>query len=83
MKALYDSKSKTIDDRGLKNLFTEKEKYKTWLLFESALAEAQAEYGLIPKKLRRKLKMPPNLKTLISKKWTVFTKKLVMALSLF
>ncbi|PAD45343.1 class-II fumarase/aspartase family protein [Shouchella clausii] len=64
MKALYDSKSKTIDDRGLKNLFTEKEKYKTWLLFESALAEAQAEYGLIPKKAAQEIKEAAKLENL-------------------
>lgn len=48
MRALYDSKSKTINDQGIKELFTQEEKYKTWLLFEAALAKAQAEYGFIP-----------------------------------
>ncbi|MCM3705978.1 MULTISPECIES: class-II fumarase/aspartase family protein [Cytobacillus] len=48
MRALYDSKSKTIDDQGIKHLFTQEEKYKAWLLFEAALAQAQAEAGFIP-----------------------------------
>lgn len=48
MRALYDSKSKTMDDQGIKNLFSQEEKYKTWLLFEAALAQAQAEAGFIP-----------------------------------
>lgn len=49
MRALYDSKSKTIDDRGIRELLTDNYKYETWLLFESALAQAQAELGFIPK----------------------------------
>ncbi|MGX7023604.1 class-II fumarase/aspartase family protein [Vagococcus hydrophili] len=49
MRALYDSKSKTMDDRGIKELFSNEAKYKTWLMFEAALAEAQAECGFIPK----------------------------------
>ncbi|QNH67513.1 adenylosuccinate lyase family protein [Proteus vulgaris] len=48
MRALYDSKSKTIDDRGIKNLLSNEAKYSTWLMFEAMLAQAQAEYGFIP-----------------------------------
>ncbi|WP_313469387.1 lyase family protein, partial [Carnobacterium sp.] len=48
MRALYDSKSKTINDRGIKELLTKEEKYRTWLEVEVALAQAQAEYGIIP-----------------------------------
>ncbi|MBP1041192.1 adenylosuccinate lyase family protein [Vagococcus sp. BWB3-3] len=48
MRALYDSKSKTMDDRGIKALFSQEAKYNAWLLFESALAQAQAEAGFIP-----------------------------------
>ncbi|WP_125702590.1 class-II fumarase/aspartase family protein [Lacticaseibacillus daqingensis] len=48
MRAFYDSKSKTIDDQGLRYLFTDEFKYKTWLMFEAKLAEAQAEEGFIP-----------------------------------
>lgn len=49
MRAFYDSKSNSIDDRGIKDLLSENEKYQTWLLFEASLAEAQAEAGFIPK----------------------------------
>lgn len=49
MRALYDSKSKTILDRGLKELLTKEESYRTWLQVEIALAQAQASVGLIPK----------------------------------
>ena len=56
MRALYDSKSKTINDRGIKELFSDEEKYKTWLLFESALAQAQAEEGFIPEQAARDIK---------------------------
>lgn len=48
MRAFYDSKSKTIDDRGIKDLFTDQTKYKAWLEIEKALAKAQAEQGFIP-----------------------------------
>lgn len=47
MRAYYDSKSK-LDDRGVKHLLSDEMKYKTWLKVESALAQAQAEEGLIP-----------------------------------
>lgn len=48
MRALYDSKSK-LDDRGIKNLLSEKKKLETWLKVEQALALSQAEEGYIPK----------------------------------
>lgn len=56
MRALYDSKSKTMDDRGIKELFSNEEKYKTWLKFEAALAQAQAEVGFIPESAARDIK---------------------------
>lgn len=45
MRALYDSKSK-LDDRGIKALLSETEKYRTWLKVEVALALAQAGGGI-------------------------------------
>ena len=48
MRALYDSKSK-LDDRGIKYLLSEENKYRTWLKVEGALALSQAEEGFIPK----------------------------------
>ena len=48
MRALYDSKSK-LDDRGIKYLLSEENKYKTWLKVEGALALSQAKEGFIPK----------------------------------
>ncbi|MGG5317723.1 class-II fumarase/aspartase family protein [Enterococcus sp. AZ072] len=49
MRALYDSKSKTLDDKGIKQLFSQEEKYQAWLQVEAALAQAQGELGVIPK----------------------------------
>ena len=49
MRALYDSKSKSIDDRGVKDLLTEKYKISTWLMLEKELALSQGDLGLIPK----------------------------------
>lgn len=48
MRALYDSKSKTISDRGVKAILSDSEKWKSWLLVEAELAKAQAEEGFIP-----------------------------------
>ncbi len=48
MRALYDSKSKSIDDRGIKELLSDKAKIKTWLLVEASLAQAQAQEHYIP-----------------------------------
>lgn len=48
MSALYDSKSK-LDDRGIKELLSEKSKVEAWLKIESLLAYAQGELGFIPK----------------------------------
>lgn len=56
MRALYDSKSKTMDDRGIKELFSNEAKYETWLMFEAALAQAQAECGFIPKEAAKDIK---------------------------
>lgn len=47
MRALYDSKSK-LNDRGIKELLSERAKMETWLKVEQALALAQAEEGFIP-----------------------------------
>lgn len=48
MRALYDSKSKTIDDKGMKALFTHEARVQSWLDVEAALALAQAKVGMIP-----------------------------------
>lgn len=48
MRALYDSKSKSIDDRGIKKYLSKEEKINSWLIVEAALAKAQALEGFIP-----------------------------------
>ncbi|MGR6981862.1 class-II fumarase/aspartase family protein [Testudinibacter sp. P27/CKL/0425] len=55
MRALYDSKSKTIDDRGFKALFSFEAKVQSWLDIEAALALSQAEYGVIPASAGKKI----------------------------
>ena len=50
MRALYDSKSKTMDYFGIKELVSKEAKYQAWLNIEAALAKAQSEFGIIPKK---------------------------------
>lgn len=48
MSALYDSKSITLDNYGMKALFTLEAKVNSWLEVESVLAEVQGELGIIP-----------------------------------
>lgn len=55
MRAYYDSKSKTIDDRGIRKLFEEQTKYKAWLKIETVLAKAQAEQGFIPEEAAKEI----------------------------
>ncbi|MDU1910429.1 adenylosuccinate lyase family protein [Fusobacterium sp.] len=50
MRALYDSKSKTMNYFGIKELMSKEAKYQVWLDIEAALAKAQSEFGIIPKK---------------------------------
>lgn len=50
MRALYDSKSRTMFDHGIRYLFTDEAKYRSWIYVEKTLSEAQAEVGFIPKK---------------------------------
>ncbi len=38
MRALYDSKSKTLDDRGLKTWLSQQARVQSWLDVEAALA---------------------------------------------
>ncbi|MGM0214492.1 class-II fumarase/aspartase family protein [Enterococcus sp. AZ109] len=55
MRALYDSKSKTLDDKGIKQLLKSEEKYQAWLQVEAALAQAQGELGVIPQDAAKKI----------------------------
>ncbi|GMA54094.1 hypothetical protein GCM10025857_54510 [Alicyclobacillus contaminans] len=55
MSALYDSKSKTLDDRGIKELLNSRAKYQSWLDVEAALARAQGELAVIPEEEAKKL----------------------------
>jgi len=48
MRALYDSKSKDLDNRGIYALLSENTKYETWIQVELALAKAEAKVGMIP-----------------------------------
>lgn len=64
MRALYDSKSKTIDDRGIKKLLSNEAKYSTWLMFEAALAQAQAEQGFIPQAAAEEIKQKAKIENI-------------------
>lgn len=48
MRALYDSKSNSIDSRGIDKLLSKEAKIESWLTVEKALALSQAEERFIP-----------------------------------
>lgn len=64
MRALYDSKSKTIDDRGIRDLLSNEAKYSTWLMFEAMLAQAQAELGFIPQSAADEIKVKAKIENI-------------------
>ena len=45
---LEEPTSLRIDDPGVRALFTEAARFQSWLDVEAALAQAQAELGIIP-----------------------------------
>lgn len=47
---LQDSKSLTLKNERLAYLLSSEYKYKTWIMLEKTIANAQAEIGIIPKK---------------------------------
>jgi len=49
MRALYDSKTKTMFDHGIRYFFSDEAKYRSWIYVEKTLADSQAELGFIPK----------------------------------
>lgn len=64
MRALYDSKSKTIDDRGINAYFTKEAKLQSWLDVEKALALAQAEENFIPMEAAKNIVASANLENI-------------------
>lgn len=55
MSALFDSKTKSMNDRGIRSLLTERAKYQSWLDVEAALATAQGDVGVIPGSAAKKI----------------------------
>src|SRR5262247_978370 len=52
---LDEPTSLRIDDPGVRALFTESARYQSWLDVEAALAQAQAELGVIPPTAAREI----------------------------
>src|SRR5712664_1215569 len=52
---LEEPTSLRIDDPGVRALFTEPARFQSWLDVEAALAEAQAELGIIPAAAAREI----------------------------
>src|SRR5213594_2217531 len=61
---LEEPTSLRIDDPGVRTLFTEAARFQSWLDVEAALAEAQAELGIIPKRAAREIVSKAHLKYL-------------------
>jgi len=55
MGALYDSKTKTMFDHGVRYFFTDEAKYRSWIYVEVILAQSQAELGYIPDKAAKEI----------------------------
>src|SRR5437879_10249909 len=53
-----------IDDPGVRALFTETARFQSWLDVEAALAQAQAELGIIPEAAAREITAKAHLKYL-------------------
>src|SRR5215510_10541827 len=61
---LEEPTSLRIEDPGVRALFTEAARFQSWLDVEAALAEAQAELGIIPAKAAREIVAKAHLKYL-------------------
>ena len=61
---LEEPTSLRIDDPGVRALFTEAARFQSWLDVEAALAQAQAELGIIPRAAAREIVTKAHLKYL-------------------
>jgi adenylosuccinate lyase len=61
---LEEPTSLRIDDPGVRALFTEAARFQSWLDVEAALAQAQAELGIIPESAAREITRKAHLKFL-------------------
>jgi adenylosuccinate lyase len=61
---LEEPTSLRVEDPGVRALFTESARFQSWLDVEAALAEAQAELGIIPKDAAREIVAKAHLKFL-------------------
>jgi adenylosuccinate lyase len=59
---LEEPTSLRIDDPGVRALFTEAARFQSWLDVEAALAQAQAELGIIPESAAREITRKAHLK---------------------
>ncbi len=75
MSVLYDSKSITLDNFGMKELFTLEAKVDSWLEVESALATAQGELGIIPKEAADNINLNAKVENIDFEEMTEILKK--------
>jgi len=61
---LEEPTSLRIEDPGVRALFTESARFQSWLDVEAALAQAQAELGIIPEAAAREIVTKAQLKYL-------------------
>src|SRR2546429_7909104 len=61
---LEEPTSLRIDDPGVRALFTEAARFQSWLDVEAALAQVQAELGIIPEGAAREISRKAHLKYL-------------------
>ncbi|KKI92757.1 adenylosuccinate lyase [Bacillus sp. SA1-12] len=61
MRALYDSKTKSMNDYGIRSFLNKEQKYQAWLEVEAALAKAQGELNIIPKEAAKNIQKAAKL----------------------
>src|SRR5438034_10166019 len=61
---LEEPTSLRLDDPGARALFTEAARFQSWLDVEAALAQVQAELGIIPESAAREISRKAHLKHL-------------------
>src|SRR5262250_1001547 len=61
---LEEPTSLRVDDPGIRALFTEAARFQSWLDVEAALAQAQAELGIVPESAAREISRKAHLKYL-------------------
>lgn len=76
MMGLQDSKSLTLNNEKLDYLLSSEYKYKTWIMLEKAVANAQAEIGIIPKEAAEAINKEVQFENFSPETYDAYLKKI-------